>query len=112
MSMAINEPIFSLNAILVRCCSIIVMLLFLILSDTREYLTMKAKNQITISVLPCPGELLVEEHHSNYGVPWAGGRDVFEFPAESTHLYPDAQVLEMGFGTLHVALLHCISSGS
>lgn len=35
------------------------------------------------TALPCPGELLVEEHHSNYGEPWAGGRDVFEFLAES-----------------------------
>ncbi|KAL9250365.1 hypothetical protein AKJ16_DCAP02818 [Drosera capensis] len=52
--------------------------------------------------LPCPGELLVEEHHSNYGEPWAGGRDVFEFLAESTHLSPDAQVLEIGCGTLRV----------
>ncbi|GAB2287392.1 hypothetical protein Dimus_021770 [Dionaea muscipula] len=56
------------------------------------------------TALPCPGELLVEEHHSNYGEPWAGGRDVFEFLAESTHLSPDAQVLEIGCGTLRVGL--------
>ncbi|KAG6701916.1 hypothetical protein I3842_07G009500 [Carya illinoinensis] len=52
--------------------------------------------------LPCPGELLVEEHHSNYGEPWAGGRDVFEFLAQSTHLTPDSRVLEIGCGTLRV----------
>ncbi|XP_043709891.1 uncharacterized protein LOC122658829 [Telopea speciosissima] len=54
--------------------------------------------------LPCPGELLVEEHHSNYGEPWAGGRDVFEFLAESVQLKPDARVLEIGCGTLRVGL--------
>ncbi|GAB2228902.1 hypothetical protein Droror1_Dr00023036 [Drosera rotundifolia] len=54
------------------------------------------------TALPCPGGLLVEEHHSNYGEPWAGGRDVFEFLAESTHISPDAQVLEIGCGTLRV----------
>lgn len=56
------------------------------------------------TALPCPGELLVEEHHSNYGEPWAGGRDVFEFLAESAHLTPDSQVLEIGCGTLRVGL--------
>lgn len=54
--------------------------------------------------LPCPGELLVEEHHSNYGEPWAGGRDVFEFLASSVRLHPDAHVLEIGCGTLRVGL--------
>ena len=54
--------------------------------------------------LPCPGELLVEEHHSNYGEPWAGGRDVFEFLAESVHLRPSSRVLEIGCGTLRVGL--------
>ncbi|XP_031496788.1 uncharacterized protein LOC116261962 [Nymphaea colorata] len=54
--------------------------------------------------LPCPGELLVEEHHSNYGEPWAGGRDVFEFLAKSVDLLPDFQVLEIGCGTLRVGL--------
>ncbi|GMG99628.1 hypothetical protein Nepgr_001468 [Nepenthes gracilis] len=54
--------------------------------------------------LPCPSELLVEQHHSNYGEPWAGGRDVFEFLAVSTHLTPSAQVLEIGCGTLRVGL--------
>lgn len=56
------------------------------------------------TALPCPGELLVEEHHSNYGEPWAGGRDVFEFLAESAHLTPDSKVLEIGCGTLRVGL--------
>ncbi|KAL6518561.1 hypothetical protein OROGR_019063 [Orobanche gracilis] len=56
------------------------------------------------TALPCPGELLVEEHHSNYGEPWAGGRDVFEFLAESAHLSPDSRVLEIGCGTLRVGL--------
>ncbi|KAJ8760721.1 hypothetical protein K2173_017803 [Erythroxylum novogranatense] len=56
------------------------------------------------TVLPCPGELLVEEHHSNYGEPWAGGRDVFEFLAEASNLTPDSQVLEVGCGTLRVGL--------
>ncbi|KAF5739521.1 hypothetical protein HS088_TW12G00727 [Tripterygium wilfordii] len=56
------------------------------------------------TALQCPGELLVEEHHSNYGEPWAGGRDVFEFLAESTHLTPDSRVLEIGCGTLRVGL--------
>ncbi|XXG79313.1 hypothetical protein AAC387_Pa09g0414 [Persea americana] len=56
------------------------------------------------TMLPCPGELLVEEHHSNYGEPWAGGRDVFEFLASSVRLSPDAHVLEIGCGTLRVGL--------
>ncbi|CAN6467748.1 unnamed protein product [Victoria cruziana] len=56
------------------------------------------------AALPCPGELLVEEHHSNYGEPWAGGRDVFEFLAQSVNLSPDSQVLEIGCGTLRVGL--------
>ncbi|KAG5060678.1 hypothetical protein JHK87_001707 [Glycine soja] len=56
------------------------------------------------TALPCPGELLVEEHHSNYGEPWAGGRDVFEFLAEASQLRPDSQVLEIGCGTLRVGL--------
>ncbi|KAB1202772.1 hypothetical protein CJ030_MR8G022180 [Morella rubra] len=56
------------------------------------------------TALPCPGELLVEEHHSNYGEPWAGGRDVFEFLAKSTNLTPDSRVLEIGCGTLRVGL--------
>ncbi|XP_031104258.1 uncharacterized protein LOC116007663 [Ipomoea triloba] len=56
------------------------------------------------TALPCPGELLVEEHHSNYGEPWAGGRDVFEFLAESVHLAPNSKVLEIGCGTLRVGL--------
>lgn len=56
------------------------------------------------TAFPCPGELLVEEHHSNYGEPWAGGRDVFEFLAESAHLTPNARVLEIGCGTLRVGL--------
>ncbi|XP_050384127.1 uncharacterized protein LOC126800759 [Argentina anserina] len=56
------------------------------------------------TALPCPGELLTEEHHSNYGEPWAGGRDVFEFLAQSSHLKPDSKVLEIGCGTLRVGL--------
>ncbi|KZV20934.1 hypothetical protein F511_08848 [Dorcoceras hygrometricum] len=56
------------------------------------------------TALPCPGELLVEEHHSYYGEPWAGGRDVFEFLAGAVHLTPNSQVLEIGCGTLRVGL--------
>lgn len=56
------------------------------------------------TAFPCPGELLVEEHHSNYGEPWAGGRDVFEFLAQTTQLRPDSLVLEIGCGTLRVGL--------
>ncbi|WOK98829.1 hypothetical protein Cni_G07541 [Canna indica] len=56
------------------------------------------------TALPCPGELLVEEHHSNYGEPWAGGRDVFEFLASSSRLAPTDHVLEIGCGTLRVGL--------
>lgn len=56
------------------------------------------------TALPCPGELLVEEHHSNYGEPWAGGRDVFEFLVESSHITPQSRVLEIGCGTLRVGL--------
>nr|XP_020153296.1 uncharacterized protein LOC109738612 [Aegilops tauschii subsp. strangulata] len=56
------------------------------------------------TALPCPGELLVEEHHSNYGEPWAGGRDVFEFLANTSALAPRDQVLEIGCGTLRVGL--------
>ncbi|CAH8306098.1 unnamed protein product [Eruca vesicaria subsp. sativa] len=56
------------------------------------------------TALPCPGELLVEQHHSNYGEPWAGGRDVFEFLAESSKLKPNSRVLEIGCGTLRVGL--------
>ncbi|NP_001131315.1 uncharacterized protein LOC100192629 [Zea mays] len=56
------------------------------------------------TALPCPGELLVEEHHSNYGEPWAGGRDVFEFLANASVLTPTEQVLEIGCGTLRVGL--------
>ncbi|CAH2055059.1 unnamed protein product [Thlaspi arvense] len=56
------------------------------------------------TALPCPGELLVEQHHSNYGEPWAGGRDVFEFLAESANLKPSSRVLEIGCGTLRVGL--------
>ncbi|KAF6176638.1 hypothetical protein GIB67_034500 [Kingdonia uniflora] len=59
----------------------------------------EASNHTT---LLCPGELLVEEHHSNYGEPWAGGRDVFEFLAELVRLKPEARVLEIGCGTLRV----------
>lgn len=61
----------------------------------------EAKNHTSF---PCPGELLVEEHHSNYGEPWAGGRDVFEFLAESSQITPESRVLEIGCGTLRVGL--------
>ncbi|OAY77502.1 hypothetical protein ACMD2_09037 [Ananas comosus] len=54
------------------------------------------------TALPCPGELLVEEHHSNYGEPWAGGRDVFEFLATKSNLASADYVLEIGCGTLRV----------
>ncbi|XP_076898921.1 uncharacterized protein LOC143552642 [Bidens hawaiensis] len=60
-----------------------------------------AKNHTS---LPCPNELLVEDHHSNYGEPWAGGRDVFEFLAESSQITPESRVLEIGCGTLRVGL--------
>jgi SAM-dependent methyltransferase len=56
------------------------------------------------TAFPCPGGLLVEEHHSNYGEPWAGGRDVYEFLAQAIQLRPDSQVLEIGCGTLRVGL--------
>ncbi|CAI9102422.1 OLC1v1000687C1 [Oldenlandia corymbosa var. corymbosa] len=56
------------------------------------------------TAFPCPGELLVEQHHSYYGEPWAGGRDSFDFLAESTRLTPDSRVLEIGCGTLRVGL--------
>ncbi|KAJ1697180.1 hypothetical protein LUZ63_005692 [Rhynchospora breviuscula] len=56
------------------------------------------------TALPCPGELLVEEHHSNYGEPWAGGRDVFEFLASATNLSPSDMVMEIGCGTLRVGI--------
>ncbi|KAK2433025.1 S-adenosyl-L-methionine-dependent methyltransferase superfamily protein [Trifolium repens] len=56
------------------------------------------------TAFPCPGGLLVEEHHSNYGEPWAGGRDVYEFLAQAIKLRPDSQVLEIGCGTLRVGL--------
>ncbi|XP_072996277.1 uncharacterized protein [Typha latifolia] len=56
------------------------------------------------TALPCPGELLVEEHHSNYGEPWAGGRDVFEFLASASRITPADHVLEIGCGTLRVGL--------
>ncbi|KAJ3683762.1 hypothetical protein LUZ60_013989 [Juncus effusus] len=59
----------------------------------------EAKNH---TALPCPPELLVEEHHSNYGEPWAGGRDVFVFLASATNLSPSDRVLEVGCGTLRV----------
>lgn len=62
------------------------------------------ENAYNHTAFPCPGELLVEEHHSNYGEPWAGGRDVYEFLAESVHLAPESRVLEIGCGTLRVGL--------
>ncbi|KAG2316157.1 hypothetical protein Bca52824_019279 [Brassica carinata] len=62
------------------------------------------------TALPCPGELLVEQHHSNYGEPWAGGRDVFEFLAESSNLKPNYRVLEIGCGTLRVVYISSATS--
>ena len=56
------------------------------------------------SGVECPGELLVEHHHSYYGEPWAGGRDVFEFLATAMSLQPRHRVLEIGCGTLRVGL--------
>ncbi|CAA0832543.1 S-adenosyl-L-methionine-dependent methyltransferases superfamily protein [Striga hermonthica] len=56
------------------------------------------------TLLPCPGNLLVEEHHSNYGEPWAVGRDIFEFLVGSANLNPNSTVLELGCGTLRVGL--------
>ncbi|KAJ6353948.1 hypothetical protein OIU76_002885 [Salix suchowensis] len=75
-----------------------------ILSSSRAYHIMNGPEPENHTALPCPGELLVEEHHSNYGEPWAGGRDVFEFLAESSHLSPNSRVLEIGCGTLRVGL--------
>ncbi|KAF3327667.1 hypothetical protein FCM35_KLT07785 [Carex littledalei] len=66
-----------------------------------HYKGLEAENH---TALPCPGELLVEEHHSNYGEPWAGGRDIFEFLASATNLSPSDMVLEIGCGTLRVGL--------
>ncbi|KAG0446985.1 hypothetical protein HPP92_028573 [Vanilla planifolia] len=54
--------------------------------------------------LPCPSDLLVEEHHSNYGKPWAGGRDVFVFLASAIALKSFDLVLKVGCGTLPVGL--------
>lgn len=62
-----------------------------------------------LTALPCPGELLVEEHHRNYGEPSVGEHDVFEFLASSVHLSHDACVLEIECGTLRVGL-HFICS--
>lgn len=84
---------------LVLLVSAFTIILFFLLSS--HYDGADANNY---TVLPCPGELLVEEHHSNYGKPWAGGRDVFEFLAESSHLTPNSRVLEIGCGTLRVGL--------
>lgn len=74
------------------------------LEDLRNYKGISHYEAANHTALPCPGELLVEEHHSNYGEPWAGGRDVFEFLAKSSHLKPNARVLEIGCGTLRVGL--------
>ncbi|KAL3844002.1 hypothetical protein ACJIZ3_001405 [Penstemon smallii] len=74
------------------------------MTQSRFLLFVQVQDADNHTALPCPGELLVEEHHSNYGEPWAGGRDVFEFLAESIHLTPNSQVLEIGCGTLRVGL--------
>ncbi|KAG2318251.1 hypothetical protein Bca52824_021373 [Brassica carinata] len=77
------------------------------LADLKQYKGIshyEGDNNNNHTALPCPGELLVEQHHSNYGEPWAGGRDVFEFLAESSNLKPNSRVLEIGCGTLRVGL--------
>lgn len=56
------------------------------------------------SQVECPAELLVEHHHSYYGEPWAGGRDVYEFLSNAVSLQPPHRVLEIGCGTLRVGL--------
>lgn len=80
--LSVNSPIYSFHGI-------------------AHYKGLEAENR---TALPCPGELLVEEHHSNYGEPWAGGRDIFEFLASATNLSPSDMVLEIGCGTLRVGL--------
>lgn len=98
------------NLLILVICWNLIYFLFSKFWDTLQHYSFKgishyegedAKNH---TALPCPGELLVEEHHSNYGEPWAGGRDVFEFLAESAKLTPDSRVLEIGCGTLRVGL--------
>ncbi|MQM03446.1 hypothetical protein Taro_036229 [Colocasia esculenta] len=77
------------------------------LDDLRQYKGIshhEGADAANHTALPCPGELLVEEHHSNYGEPWAGGRDVFEFLATASGLQPSDLVLEIGCGTLRVGL--------
>ncbi|MCO5610239.1 hypothetical protein L7F22_064475 [Adiantum nelumboides] len=77
------------------------------LADLRKYKGIshyEEPNSNNHTALPCPGELLIEEHHSNYGEPWAGGRDVFEFLAKAALLKPKDTVLEVGCGTLRVGL--------
>lgn len=75
------------------------------LSDLRKFKGISHYDYtLNHTALPCPGELLVEEHHSNYGEPWAGGRDVFEFLAKAVSLKPKHHVLEVGCGTLRVGL--------
>ncbi|XP_078440444.1 S-adenosyl-L-methionine-dependent methyltransferases superfamily protein [Wolffia australiana] len=74
------------------------------LEDLRRYKGISHYEEDNRTRLSCPGELLVEEHHSNYGEPWAGGRDVFEFLASAGGLRPSDLVLEIGCGTLRVGL--------
>ncbi|KAI5077249.1 hypothetical protein GOP47_0007073 [Adiantum capillus-veneris] len=84
------------------------------LADLRKYKGIShyaEPNSDNHTALPCPGELLVEEHHSNYGEPWAGGRDVFEFLAKTVGLKPKDNVLEIGCGTLRHLDMSCPPKG-
>ncbi|KAH9310726.1 hypothetical protein KI387_025761 [Taxus chinensis] len=74
------------------------------LQDLRKYKGISHYDDNNHTAMVCPGELLVEEHHSNYGEPWAGGRDVYEFLGRAARLRRDQRVLEVGCGTLRVAL--------
>lgn len=74
------------------------------LQDLRKYKGISHYDDNNHTAMVCPGELLVEEHHSNYGEPWAGGRDVYEFLGKAIMLRREHQVLEVGCGTLRVAL--------
>lgn len=46
----------------------------------------------------------MEPHHSYYGEPWAGGRDIFDFLSQQLPLLPHHKVLEIGCGTLRAGL--------
>ncbi|XP_073392400.1 uncharacterized protein [Physcomitrium patens] len=74
------------------------------LFDLRRFHGISHYKNGSSSAIDCPGELLVEQHHSYYGEPWAGGRDVFDFLATSVSLQPGHRVLEIGCGTLRAGL--------